>query len=394
MSENQSLLRIRDGSLYWLEPGQGDVAVEDDALERLRVALAQRNHQIVFAAPGEDVRLLEVSVTREERRHLDQALPFMLEEQLSEDIEGLHFARGKYHGNELQVAVVSEDCMGEWQAQLGDLPPMLPWIPEPLLLPWQNGEWTVVLDGDRALLRLGPGRGACIEFSHLPLLLSSLGGQAPDRVVVYAPDDTQRPVFESWADRLEWRRGGLAEALLLGQRSEASLDLRQGAWAPRLPYEAWWRQWRPVAAVLLVGLVLHTGATWLDLRRLDRENLVLRGEVQALYRQVNPRGNVVDAERQLRRQIQALSGEAGDSSFTALLAPLGEAVSERRDTRLASLNYSQRSGELRVNLLAPDFDEVEALRQALIKAGLQAKLENTSRNRDRVRARLSIGGGA
>ena len=394
MSENQSLLRIRDGRLYWLEPGQGEVAVASDALERLRAVLAQRNHQVVFAAPGEDVRLIEVSVSREERRHLDQALPFMLEEQLSEDIETLHFARGKLHDNQLQVAVVSDACMSAWQAQLGDLPPTLPWIPEPLLLPRQRGEWTVVLDEGRALLRFGTGRGACIELGHLPLLLSSLTEQAPERVVVYGPDDSQRSAFVAWADRLEWRRGGLAEALLLGAAADAPLDLRQGAWAPRLPYEAWWRQWRPVAAMLLLGVVLHSASTWLDLRRLDRENLVLREEVQALYRQVNPRGNVVDAERQLRRQIQALSGEAGDASFTALLAPLGDAVAKRRDTRLASLNYSQRNGELRVNLLAPDFDEVEALRQALVKAGLQAKLENSSRNGDRVRARLSIGGEA
>lgn len=394
MSENQSLLRLSDGQLFWLEPGRGESAVDGDVRQRLVSELEKRNHRVVFAAPGEDVRLIDVSVSREERRHLDQALPFMLEEQLSEDIDALHFARGSLTQDHLPVAVVSDTCMEQWRSQLADLPPTLPWVPEPLLLPHQSGEWTVVQDGARVLLRFGDGRGACLEVAHLSLLLSSLASEAPERVVVYASDEALRPLFDPWADRLEWRRGGLSEALLLGQGGDGSLDLRQGDYAPRLPYEAWWRQWRVVAALLLVGVLAQAGSIWLDLRRLDRENLVLRQEIQALYRQVNPRGNVVDAERQLRRQIQALSGDGGNASFTTLLAPLGEAVSRREGTRLASLNYSQRSGELRVNLLAPDFDEVEALRQALVKAGLQATLENSSRNGDRVRARLRIGGEA
>ena len=60
--------------------------------------------------------------------------------------------------------------------------------------------------------------------------------------------------------------------------------------------------------------------------------------------------------------------------------------------QLASLNYSQGSRELRINLLAPDFGAVEGLRAALTQDGLDATLENSSRSGDRVRARLRIGG--
>ena len=93
MSENISLLRLRDGRLHWLRAGSSqsldvaDTAVADD----LRAQLAQRGHHVVFAAPGSDIRLLELATTREERRHLDAALPYMLEELLAEDIEQLHF---------------------------------------------------------------------------------------------------------------------------------------------------------------------------------------------------------------------------------------------------------------------------------------------------------------
>jgi type II secretory pathway component PulL len=56
------------------------------------------------------------------------------------------------------------------------------------------------------------------------------------------------------------------------------------------------------------------------------------------------------------------------------------------------LTYSQSRGELRINLLAPDFGAVERLQSALSAQGVQATLENSSRSGDQVRARLRIGG--
>ena len=102
---------------------------------------------------------------------------------------------------------------------------------------------------------------------------------------------------------------------------------------------------------------------------------------------------MVDAEKQLRRQLAGLRGGGDGASFSALLEPLGEAVATSDGVSLASLNYSQRSGELRVNLLAPTFREVEGLRQALVASGLQAKLESSARSGERVRARLRLGEG-
>ena len=95
----------------------------------------------------------------------------------------------------------------------------------------------------------------------------------------------------------------------------------------------------------------------------------------------------------MRRQVAALRGGEAGASLSGLLAPLGEAVAAGGGVLLASLNYSQRSGELRLNLLAPDFAAVEALRQRLVDAGLEASLESSSRSGERVRARLRVGAG-
>ena len=395
MNEQRTVLCLRADALSWFAPGAAQAEPVSAAEVRARLA-ARREHRVILAVPGADTRLLELPVAREERRHLDTSLPFMLEESLSEDIDTLHFARQSLEAGRYAVAVSAQNAMQRWRAALGDLWDKLPWVPEPLLLPWDRGVWTLVCAADNALLRYGRAAGTRLEYPLLgPLLEGLLERETPERVLVYGDDETRdrARLPAALRERCEWRQGGLGAALRRADAGAPLLDLRQGAYAPRLPYARWWRQTRALAALLLAALLLHALALWMDLRRLQRQDVALRGEIQALYREVNPRGAVVDAERQLRRQLAALRGGEVGASFSALLAPLGEAVAAGSGVLLASLNYSQRSGELRLNLLAPDFAAVETLRQRLVEAGLEASLETSSRSGERVRARLRVGAG-
>jgi general secretion pathway protein L len=400
VSQNQSALLLRDDAVYWLEPATGEALALSDpqASARLQAELDQRDHSVVFAAPAGDQHLLELAVTPEERRHLDASLPFMLEESLIHDIDDLHFARAPLSKDRYAVSVLEHACMQRWEAQLGELGSRVSWVPEPLLLPWSDGEWTLLVESDSALLRYGRCLGTRMERQLLPTLLAALATeQEPQRIVIYGQDENaDRALLPMTAEAaIEWRRGGLAAAMLLGEEQQTPvLDLRQGGYALQLPYGRWWRQWQSMAALMLVALSVYLLAGWLDYRRLERENIALRQEIQAVYRGVNPRGAVVDAPKQLSRQLAALRGGGSGASFTALLAPVGEAIAERPDTVLASLNYSQRSAELRINLLAPSFAEVEELRAGLVSRGYDATLENSSRSGSSVRARMRIGAGS
>ncbi|MEL7044194.1 MAG: type II secretion system protein GspL [Pseudomonadota bacterium] len=393
MSENRSVLALRDGQLRWLRPGMEPTGLESVAdRSALLAELSRRQHNVVFAAPGGDLRLLEIDVPAEERRHLDTSLPYRLEDSFTDDIEALHFARRMHERDRCVVAAVAHASMEAWHEELAEFADLLPWVPEPLLLPRQDGEWMLVLEGDSALLRWGAYAGSRIELSLLPMLLDGLAAQGvPERLIVYGLDEAGSLAClpEELRDVAEWRRGDLSAALWLADE-EAALDLLQGNYAPRLPYTRWWSQWRSVAALVGVALVLHIASGWLDLRRLERENESLRREIEAVYRGVNPRGNLVDAERQLRQQLAGLRGDTGGSTFSAALAPLATGVAEQDGVQLANLTYSQARSELRLNLLAPDFNAVEELRTGLATQGLGATLESSSRSGDSVRARLRL----
>ena len=281
--QNIAVIRLLQGRLAWYPPGAGDepLWLDDEAVaERLRSGLAQRRLSPVFAAPGEDVRLSRLEVSDDERKHLTKSLPFMLEEQVAEDIEDLHFAAAPLERNDYAVAVCTRERMDAWSTLLEEFPGVNQWIPEPMLLPWQPGEWCLVLESGRAVVRSGPAEGFSVEREMLPLLLEGAlaSGTEPRDVIIYGADQgaDSALVPDRLQDRVQWRHGRCPAALMLSDASETPLNLRQGDFAPRLPLGRWWRQWRAVAALFAVAFLLHLASTYVDYLSLKRENLAWR----------------------------------------------------------------------------------------------------------------------
>jgi general secretion pathway protein L len=393
-----AIIRLIQGRLAWYPPGSSEGPQwldQESAQESLRAVLGQRALTPVFAVPGEDVRLLRLQIAEEERRHLARSLPFMLEEELSQDISEVQFASCALDKLEHAVAICSVERMREYQTLLSAYPGVTQWIPEPLLLPWRAGEWCLVLEGDKAIVRLGQCEGFTVERELLPTLLAAHLNEAekPSAVIVYGDDQRADTALltADLEDCVQWRQGDFYAAMLLAESPDPVLNLRQGEWAVRLPLARWWQQWRAAAVLFGAAVGLQMMATWVDYHQLQQENLVLRGAVQESYRKAFPRGAVVDAEKQLRRQLDTLSGSSESSGFVSLMAGVGEVVAAA-DGSIVSINYNDKAAEMRLNLLAADYEAVERIRAGFVESGLQATLENSSAQGDQVRARLRVGG--
>ena len=191
--QNIAVIRLVHGRLAWYPPGASEEPRwldQESAREQLRATVSQRRVVPVFAAPGSDVRLLRLTITPEEKKHIGKSLPFMLEERVAEDIDTLHFASCPLDRLELAVAVCTEQKMADWQERLADLGAVNQWLPEPLLLPWQSGEWCLVLEEGQAVVRTGRCEGFAIERDMVPALLAGAlqeGGE-PEAVIIYGEE--------------------------------------------------------------------------------------------------------------------------------------------------------------------------------------------------------------
>jgi type II secretion system protein L len=328
-----------------------------------------------------------LSVSPEERKHLSKSLPFMMEEQVAEDVEELHFASNALDEEHYLVAFARRDSMAEWIEQLFFSDSLKIFAPEALCLPLEGDECCAVVDGDEVVLRWGDAHGARVDLSLLSTILDSLV-ELPSRLVIYGNDREQvvAQLTDDQAALVDWRQGGWGAVLLLSQ-SAPGVNLRQGSFAPPLPLAKWWGVWKAVAIAASVALSLQFVSDVSQFQSLKTQNLELRSAIQDSYRKANPRGAVVDAEKQLDRQIAEFTGEEGVAAFTPRLVDVVTATMAESG-RVTSINYT--AGQLRLNLTAQDFASVEQIRQALERAGLKATLETSSARGDEVRARLRV----
>ncbi|MBA4693302.1 MAG: type II secretion system protein GspL [Congregibacter sp.] len=380
--ENINVVRWQQGQGFLLRPGAVPERLADDG-----VRLPENTFLVL---PSDVVRNITVPVAAEEVKHLRRALPFMLEESLLEDVADLHFAHTPLDEGNHAVSVVARAKVAQWMDELPESLREVPWISEALCLPWTEGQWTLLFESDSVLVRWSEAEGARVEATLLPALLDSLHAE---QVVLVAYGQDEAAAMAAIPGRLrqqtQWRQGGLSEALLLTDPMPAGPDLRQGEFAPQLPLMRWWGVWQRVAVALGVALILKTGVSVADYQSLKGQNLQLRQAVQDSYRRVNPRGAVVDVEKQLDRQLTELGAGSQQRVFTPVLVRLLSAADAVPDITLTSVNFSG-ARDIRVNLLAPDFQSVEQVRDQLGQRGLDAELESSNARRDGVVARLRV----
>jgi len=70
---------------------------------------------------------------------------------------------------------------------------------------------------------------------------------------------------------------------------------------------------------------------------------------------------------------------------------VGQVLDKESGTVLGSINYNDRGGDMRMNIVADDFQSVERVRSGINAAGLVATMESSSAQSDGVRARIRVG---
>ena len=381
-SENPGVLRLDAQGVQIWRAGQKPVSI-DEVAEGLRA-------NCIFAVPADRARLTQIEVRSDEHRHLKKSLPFMLEDEVIDPVESMHFSYAPIDDSHYLVALASHAEMTSWLEQLGDQFEG-PFFHEALLLPWQPGEVCAVVEAHSVLLRWGEHQGARVESDLLAPLMDALPAP-PEAVIVYGGDQERDLALlpNLLQERAQWRQGNFGTALMLVDSAQGFIDMRQGVFAPSLPLRRWWQKWKPLTIALLVAVVLQVASDMAQYWRLKESNIALRTAIEASYRKANPQGALVDAEKQLDRQIAEYAVGAKGLMFTRVLDRIGRAISVGGELTLSNINYSDNTGEVRLDLLAPTYDEIEALRERFAAGGMEAILETSSQRGVQVRARLRV----
>lgn len=375
-----------------------------------RLAEEAQQAELVYVAPADAIGLRTVGFDAHERKILRQTLPYSLEDELVEDVEQLHFALGGITGNKVAVAIVNRQTLQLWLDDLqGQGLEIQRLVSELQLMPMTDRGWTLLINADQWLLRCGDAEGFAMEPDAAGLAMQLLldeAGELPETLQVYCSPEQQPAVLNQLPELLRaavhWQVGQdqswdndsywylLGDGLLQQDTTGPdAINLLQGNYALSLPWQKWWNNWRLVASLLLLAIVVQLLSTFTRQQVLSSHNVELRAAIEQSYRTVIPKGAILDPERQLRRRVNALRG-SNSEGVVSLIDRVGQELGKVNGLVLQSLNYTGKQQEIRLTLLANSFDDVETVRTRLEQLGLDAALTGSSADGDKTRARLRI----
>lgn len=357
--------------------------------------------QVVAIVPGIDVFMTHAEVPVKQRRHLQRILPFLLEDQMAEDVGLLHFAAGapKAGDTKLAVAGVRTALMEQWLGALekaGLAPVMM--IPETWLIPEVADAWTLLMEGDRAWLRVSPAEAFSLDkamladvFSVIPAgeavaVECSLCGVGQMDVSLQLQKSHALPFrFITHASLFDV----FAKSFLQGG-GVAPLNLLQGAFAPKQNRAASMAAWRKLgmtglgwAAAMCVLTLVETGFYTYRISQ-------LQAQANAIYQSQFPEDTkIVDPVQQMKAHLHVASSTGG---LLPLLSTAAQGWNTQGDVQVQSLNYQNEQQTLTVNVTAQSIDAVNELAQALDTAGLSTKVVSIISGKDGVSGQLSIRG--
>jgi len=345
--------------------------------------------RVALLVPAGEVSYFQATLPAGNEARLLQLAPFALEDQLSQDIDSLHFAVGARDAvaGTVPVAVTESSRMRQWLERAAELQ-LIPQavFGESDLAPVLPGHVTMLVSGDQLLLRNDQARAMVLPADDpslaLDMLLGADGNPAHVNLTVYVgPGDWQKysRVIEPLRDRVgsfkvQLNNGGLFAQLAQGLVHSAPINLLQGAHKPRSKSNANWAAWRWPAGLAAALLVMHVGGSLWQLHTLRRASATLDEATVQLYGSIFP-GQRPGREprRSLERRLSAVAGGGGSrGELLPLLAAIAAAKQNVPVAELESLNF--KPGSMQLKLRAPDASTLEQFNQALRAGGYSAEL--------------------
>jgi general secretion pathway protein L len=374
-------------------------------------AAVWRSGKVVVLAPAAQILLAEPELPPGGGTKLARAVPFALEEQLTEDVDQLSFAIGHRRGSgATPVAVVSRSVLQGWIAALSaaGLEPQAI-FPDISLMPENPGQTVLWLEGDRLAVRRPGALPFAVELAPVKEALVVAGvvndplqpSEEPkpkESAILYATRDDWARVQEEFEELLEefaslkvqLLADGPLPWLARGMNTAEAVNLLQGEFSRTTDYGARWRRWRLAAGLAAALLVVHVAAQALQIRQAKHESAALDGEISQIFSSAMPGETPsADPRRQMQSKLERIrKSGAGPQYFLRTLQTLSGALAATPKTTISALSYRENALDMTVS--APSLAELSQLTQSVGKQGFAAEIQSSNPIASGVEAHLHV----
>jgi general secretion pathway protein L len=373
-------------------------------------AAVSASRKVVALAPATQILLSEPELPPGSGVKLARAVPFALEEQLTEDIDHLNFAIGRRRpGGSTPVAVVSRTVLQSWVSDLtaAGLEPSAMY-PDISLMPENPGQTVLWLERGRIAVRRPGALPFAVELTPVSEALAVAGVIAdpldtasqlkvPESAVLYVTREDwahSQTEFEQLAEKFESLKvqllpDGPLPWLARELQSTEAVNLLQGDFARATDYGERWHRWR-AAALLAAGLlVVHVAAQALQIRQAKREAAVLDSQIASVFSAAMPAEVIQDPRRQMQSRLNRIhKAGTGPEYFLRILNVLSGAMAVTPKTGIDALSYREESLDMKVS--APSLAALSQLSQYIGKQGMTAEIQSSTPVAGGVEAHIQL----
>jgi general secretion pathway protein L len=374
-----------------------------------------RSARVVAIAPATQILLAEPDLPPGSGVKLARAVPFALEEQLTEDVDQLVFALGKRReSGGTPVAVVSRSVLQGWIADLkaAGIDPIAIY-PDMSLLPQNPGQTVLWYESGRLSVRRPGSLPFAVELTPVtealivagiiadpmaaPDLTAETQGAPLENAIFYATredwalvqDEIDKVVDEFGSLKIQLLPDGPLPWLARDFAATDAINLLQGEFARTTDYGARWHRWRTAAALAGALLIVHVAAQAYQWRQAKRDSAALDSEIAQVFATAMPSDQMQDPRRQMQLRLDRIRHSGpGPQYFLRTLQTLSGALATAPKTSVDSMSYREQALDLKVT--APSLAALSQLSQSVGREGLTAEIQSSTPVGDGVEAHLQV----
>lgn len=405
---------------------------------------------IIALLPSSDVLITPIQIPSGAGRQLTSMLPFLMEDELAQDIEHMHFSVIKKQGDQATVATVEQQYLTDWindfQSHGMTLKKVLP---DCLALPLKENHISAMHINHQWLMRKSDVKGAAIDDDWLEVFLTS-GWLKPDgdalhfdsllqdndvtqaesnegqeppehsemlstedlvaeaqssvEALIHPESNDEQATIYSYSELPEqhhelpgkWVSAPKElEMLTLAQGAiQSQANLLTGPFKAQSSWFAHLRVWRKVAIAASILLLLLLVQQTVQVQQIEAQTQAYRVESERIFRSVFPDRQRIPTVSYLKRLMQdeenALSGSGSNAtSLLGWIAKLPPALQSVKSITIQSIQFDGTRQEIRLNAQSDDFQSFERLRVELSKQ-FDVSQGQLNKNGDRVQGNYVI----
>ncbi|MCW8996352.1 MAG: type II secretion system protein GspL [Psychromonas sp.] len=354
--------------LIWSDSEHEIIASGDVNNAEQLTLLTEKSQQrvVICLLPGVDVCIRKITVNGVSNRQLQQALPYLIEDELASDVDTVHFSVIAKQANLLHVAICDKQKIAMWldwlkAAQIR----CRQFIPEGLALPVSaEGKWQAVQLDKQWIIRENQNMAWSCDAEMLDLILDC------------KCEDDSPPQIESYTSSAENKVAEwvalspmLPMEVLAKNTQNNKINLLSGEFKPRKETSKQFERWRAPAIVSILLFVTFMLNLYLQNVQVQKQTQLVKQHVESVYQQAFPalsRLKYARIKKKIKSMLEGI-GDNVDSGFLLMLNELVPAFADNPEFKVSAIKFDSKKQEMRIAASTDNFQSFEKFNAALPK---------------------------